>query len=270
MNNYLFEGFTDTCKDQCVKPTNQTSNCKPYTYDNPDWDQFYDNVKKQDFWKNTNVNSPSYNMITFEKPKQLIDNSRMVCPWNCSNTSVDAPNGTCIYDSDCFKCEPQVIFNSSTSEDLLGMTGPVETDYSAGNGISFNDDATGQTGPVNDMFDTEDYNHYDSSDITGYDEDNYILKTRIVPPICPACPNIEFPDSNPFDKENKIKKENCVKKCNVEKQPEQPSIIPQQSNFSNQLSILPQQPNFTNQPIYKNDYPNVPYPILPDFTTFGV
>ena len=258
MSNYVFEGFTDTCKDKCVKPTKQTSNCRPYKYDDPDWDQFYDNITKKDFWKNTNTNSSNYNIISYTKPSQIIDNSKMVCPWNCSNTSLNVPTGTCAYNSECSTCEPHVIFTPTADEystqisgeiNLSGTTGSTGTNYSANDGTSYSS-SSGATGATTDEYDTEYYNHYNSSNITGYDEDNYILKTRIVPPICPACPNIEFPDSTPFDKENKIKKENCVKKCNVEKTEEKPAE--------------------KTEAKYYNDYPNTPYPILPDFTTFGI
>jgi hypothetical protein len=87
-----------------------------------------------------------------------------------------------------------------------------------------------------------DYNHYDS--------DNYILKTRIVPPICPTCPNILYPDANAFDETNKIAKNN---------------------NNTDQCSSSTTTTSSTKE-FCPNDivYPNVPYPILPDFTTFGI
>ena len=92
-----------------------------------------------------------------------------------------------------------------------------------------------------------DYNHYDS--------DNYILKTTIVPPICPTCPNILYPDANAFDETNKIAKTNNNNN----------------NNNRDQCSSTNTTTSSTKE-FCPNDivYPNVPYPILPDFTTFGI
>ena len=113
----------------------------------------------------------------------------------------------------------------------------------------------------NDNHDNDDYNHYKSNhhnhNDNGYDSDNYILKTMIVPPICPACPSIIYPDANAFKSIEECKKNKCGDDDKSKKQstPE-PSLAPTQSNSSSHSNM--------------DAWATTPYPILKDFTTYGM
>jgi hypothetical protein len=362
MNNYVYENFTTTCKNKCEAPKSQSSDCKPLTYDDPTWVKSYDNSTKKDFWQNTTMN-----LISYQEPPQLVDNTQMVCPWKCANTSPNVPSDTCIYNTDCSTCEPKTIFKNvdskcpnsqygccgdgittkidfagsnclttasqscvfsefgccpdgeikridlngtncpvpviptgtNTPSTILGYTGATGATSTTNTGATestytsyTNSDATGATASTNtastntgatgaqtSIFDSADYNHYFSSNITGFfntgNEDKYILKTSLVPTICPTCPNINYPDATPFDEKNKIEQSKDNKTIDSSNNDTSTLLVTGESNFCSS-KIINDNPtsntnsnNRTNYDFIKN-YPNIPYPILPDFTTFGI
>lgn len=82
------------------------------------------------------------------------------------------------------------------------------------------------------------------------DEDLYILKSQVVPPVCPRCPDINYTNNNNTNNQSNIKCPPCppCARC-----PE---------------------PNFTCQkvPNYSNiaEQNNLPIPVLNDFSSFGM
>jgi hypothetical protein len=81
------------------------------------------------------------------------------------------------------------------------------------------------------------------SQIPQENEDIYILKSEIVPPVCPKCPDIEINNKN---------SESC---------PPCPACArcPDQSSFE-----------CKRVPTYKSHDNNMPRPILADFSQFGI
>ena len=116
----------------------------------------------------------------------------------------------------------------------------------------------------NNNDDSNDYNHYESNHHNnnhGYDSDDYILKTMIVPPVCPACPNIIYPDASAFKSIDECKKnkkdDKDDKDDNKQKQTKlEPTLAPTQNNASSYSSM--------------DAWATTPYPVLKDFTTYGM
>ena len=294
------EGFDNTCKPGCTAPTKKTSNCIPIpiTTNDPTWIKNEDNPNKI-YWYNKT--DPS--IITYQQPKQLVDNTKSICPWNCTDFSLSGTDGKCMYDTECEVCSPQTIYDSNTiigylhsehngnTGDMSGYyfytTEPVDSGNTGGSNTGGSNTSDGNTDETDEYNYTNgsnytggdtggNYNHYTDKPTHeyGYDPDNYILKSSIVPAICPACPNILYPDANAFDDTNKISQSNTgqsntgqsntAQSNTGQSTTSQTNTTPQsntaQCNTSSSKEFCPN--NFT--------YPNVPYPILPDFTTFGI
>jgi hypothetical protein len=121
--------------------------------------------------------------------------------------------------------------------------------------------SSGLTGPI-EVTSVDEYNHYESNHHNnnyGYDSDDYILKTMIVPPVCPACPNIIYPDASAFksiDECKKNKKDDKKNKKDDKKQKQQQQMLAPTQNNSSYSNI--------------DAWSTTPYPILKDFTTYGM
>jgi hypothetical protein len=174
-------------------------------------------------------------------PDGTFDKTQLSCPWNCETQNAGNENATqCMYDSDCAGCLPAALFNNNIR--LIGATGGF--DSTSGNNL-------GNTGPVNS---TPFINLNAGTNDTSFDADLYMLKSSYVPPICPAYPEPEF---------NKKKK-----KTSSHKKSNQKLYVNQNTrHMTNQTQIQ------NNVPLYMEDsrvLSNIPLPVLPDFTTYGM
>lgn len=122
----------------------------------------------------------------------------------------------------------------------IGSTGPMGL-----GGQQYISDNRGTTGSNNN----EPLNNNNNYTV---DYDNYILKSSVVPPICPACPSILYPDANAFESHDKKKKKRKNK------------------SESNPLPVQCQTQNNTSSYPNLGDWSTTPYPVLKDFTTFGM
>lgn len=298
--NYYQEGFDgSTCKSGCTKPINSYGNCKypvingvrdtsqlicPWNCINPTGD----NTKcKYDY--DCEYCSPK---STFSNIDSKCPNSEYGCcadgltlkvdgfGSNCSSTpsahnfsgssGSSGPNEPSLHYDNRYK-ERRRLLNSgrnsnqdyNTTMALSGSTGSTGStgsfeDYDSAHYHNNDDDDYSyyKSNCHNDHDNNDDYNHYTSkyhNNDNEYDSDNYILKTMIVPPICPACPNIIYPDANAFKSI-----EECGDDDKSKKQPTPaPSLAPTQSNSSSSYSNM-------------DAWATTPYPILKDFTTYGM
>jgi hypothetical protein len=171
------------------------------------------------------------------------DKTKILCPWNCENKNPGNEDSTqCMYDSDCAGCLPTSLFNN-----IIGSTGTIGNTFlpgtnNLGNTGSVNsiDSNTGNTGPIysNISNNTAPINTSatTSSSTSTFDSDLYMLKSSYVPPICPAYPTPYFHKKKKHNKHSRSNKNNTKYCVN-------------QTNFSSR---------------------NIPLPVLPDFTTYGM
>jgi len=155
--------------------------------------------------------------------------------------------------------EYNAILRSMNLSGSTGSTGSIGLTGSSGSTGGSDDDYNNCKIKRHNNDDVDEYNHYESNhhNNNGYDSDNYILKTMIVPPICPACPSIIYPDANAFKSIEECKKTKCNNNDKSKKQPTPaPSLAPTQSNASSHSNM--------------DAWATTPYPILKDFTTYGM
>lgn len=166
------------------------------------------------------------------------DKTKLSCPWNCENKNPHNEDSTqCMYDSDCAGCLPALLFNN-----IIGGTGAFD------NTITTRTNNLGNTGPVNSINSNfvETGTTKTMTTSSTFDSDLYMLKSSYVPPICPAYPR---PDFHKKKKHNKHSSHKHSYKHSSNKNNTKHCVNQNQTQFSSK---------------------NIPLPVLPDFTTYGM
>ena len=152
-------------------------------------------------------------------------------------------------------------FDISGNTGVTGSTGPSGSTGSTGStGPTYydnEDNADEDEEPIglDDMHHRHRHRHRNYHNHDDFDQDNYILKTMIVPPICPACPSIIYPDANAFETHEEQEKRRKLKDKESKPAPV-PSKYPSQINTSSYNNL--------------SEWSTTPYPVVKDFTTFGM
>lgn len=177
--------------------------------------------------------------ITFKDGSKIVYNPQTgnTTTYNSSTGDVDHYNG---YNQDYYNTSTSYSTSTNTA------TGPY------GNTVS-STTYTGPNGNTATTYDVNSYDYYSSlppgiprSQIPPGEEDKYILKSQIVPPVCPKCPDIQCPSSD------KIDESKCPPCPACERCPE-PSF------------------DCVKMPNYNAFNPKtMPLPVLSDFSNFGM
>jgi hypothetical protein len=101
---------------------------------------------------------------------------------------------------------------------------------------------------INSLFNSNDKN--DQTNSNYYNDDNYTLKTQIVPPVCPACPSYKCGVSEPQKLDN--------------------SILDDATNndLLNSNNMILNERNFARNMKPQNEFGRMPMPLLADFSQF--
>jgi hypothetical protein len=101
---------------------------------------------------------------------------------------------------------------------------------------------------VNSLFNSKDKNEKNNNNY--YNDDKYILKTQIVPPVCPACPSYKCGVSEPQRLNN--------------------SMLDDSSKYYllNSNNMILNERNFARNMKPPNEFGRMPLPLLADFSQF--
>ena len=137
--------------------------------------------------------------------------SELVCPWTCTSGYSDDPE-MCQYNQDCSGCGT-VSFNaidSACPDSLYGCCADRKTEKTDKFGNNcLTTGATGTIGISGNTFDYETGDYYYRETFTSEtiiseetkENQNIILKIPIKQKLCPACPNINYPNSSAFSED---------------------------------------------------------------------
>ena len=182
--------------------------------------------------KPTKVTGNCYHPIKYNEylKKNQEVKSKLVCPWSCSSGFSDDPR-VCQYNQDCSGCTPEASFNS-IDEACPNSTYGCCANKTTEKTDEFGNNCLGTTGATGGK---ESFGTYQETFESGESDGQnlYILKTKLPPQMYPACPNITCPNESAFNKD--------------------PS-----SSYGDKKDV----------PL--ETLPPYPWPVVTDYTTFGI